>query len=249
MSTSNPSDAAISNSPSYPTFEELFNVRTKVTPSTAGRRIFWELNGPFPAALHVMKNIHSPTSLTPYFSNGTWHPISQESLCEPKISSVIVSVTQLQNWESDWKDCHMRHGELGEAQEGRRYGDLSDYDPNGDSDREEHLLGYCGEPRPRKKNVKILVKAASGTFVTVHDYLSTVHPWLMGLKEDITKAENVWGIGDVSDMMVNCNGLARLMITEKDNFIARASIIPNPAPRIALQTQVESPQGYRPVMP
>merc|ERR1712225_90606 len=142
MSTSNPSDAAISNLPSYPTFEELFNVRTKVTPSTAGRRIFWELNGPFPAALHVMKDIHSPTSLTPYFSNGTWHPISQESLCE-----------------------------LGEAQEGRRYGDLSDYDPNGDSDREEHLLGCCGEPRPRKKNVKILVKAASGTFVTVHDYL------------------------------------------------------------------------------
>merc|ERR1711964_102555 len=67
MSTSNPSDAAISNLPSYPTFEELFNVRTKVTPSTAGRRIFWELNGPFPAALHVMKDIHSPTSLTPYF--------------------------------------------------------------------------------------------------------------------------------------------------------------------------------------
>merc|ERR1711939_468365 len=84
MSTSNPSDAAISNLPSYPTFEELFNVRTKVTPSTAGRRIFWELNGPFPAALHVMKDIHSPTSLTPYFSNGTWHPISQESLCEPE---------------------------------------------------------------------------------------------------------------------------------------------------------------------
>ena len=85
----------------------------------------------------------------------------------------------------------MRHGELGEAQKGRRYGDLSDYDPNRDSNREEHLLGCYEEPRPRKKNMKILVKAASRTFVTVHNYLSTVHPWLMGLKEDITKAENM----------------------------------------------------------
>ena len=124
----------------------------------------------------------------------------------------------------------MRHGELGEAQEGRRYGDLSDYDPNGDSDREEHLLGCCGEPRPRKKNVKILVKAASGTFVTAHDYLSTLHLWLMGMKEDIRRSTDVWQCG-LTDMMVESNGLNCLGVEEKSDWIRHASIVVNPTAR------------------
>ena len=42
--------------------------------------------------------------------------------------------------------------------------------------------------RPRDKEARLEVKAAPGEFLTVHDYVSAVHPWLMGLREDILAA-------------------------------------------------------------
>jgi hypothetical protein len=42
---------------------------------------------------------------------------------------------------------------------------------------------------------KVVTPATDGEaagFVTVHDYLSTLHPWLTGLKKDIIRAETVW---------------------------------------------------------
>lgn len=57
-----------------------------------------------------------------------------------------------------------------------RYGPLTDYDPVWDSDKEEHRLGCCEEARPRGKGIRIVVWPTSGDFITVHDYLSTVHP-------------------------------------------------------------------------
>ena len=74
-----------------------------------------------------MEDRHSPSSLTPYISNGTFHPISQELNSEPKISSVIVGVTELDDWESAWLDCHDRHDYVGAV--GRWQGSFDDYDP------------------------------------------------------------------------------------------------------------------------
>ena len=52
----------------------------------------------------------------------------------------------------------------------------------------------CGTQRPRGKAFSVVVKpsASSGKeFVTLHDYLSTVHPWLMSLREDILGAMGI----------------------------------------------------------
>ncbi|KAH6714440.1 hypothetical protein BKA61DRAFT_605278 [Leptodontidium sp. MPI-SDFR-AT-0119] len=227
---SNATDAADAQGP-FPSFEELKSARVIVSKSPAGFRLFWSLDGPFPEAISVMQDRHTPTSLTPYYSNGTWHPISQEPISVPKISSVTVGVNQLDHWEDDWEDCHEAHGERGDGQEGRWYGALEDheYDPQDDSDRANRLLGCCGEPRPRNKKVRIVVRPASGTFVTVHDYLSTLHPWLMGMKEDIRRSTNVWQ-GGLTDMMVD-SGLHCLWVEEKSYWIRHTPIIINSTAR------------------
>ncbi|KAH9216064.1 hypothetical protein DL95DRAFT_388074 [Leptodontidium sp. 2 PMI_412] len=227
---SNVSDAADAQRP-FPSFEELKSAQTIIWKSPAGFRLFWSLDGPFPETISVMQDRHNPTSLTPYFSNGAWHPIAQEPISVPKISSITVGVDELDGWEDAWEDCHEAHGEMGDGQEGRWYGDLEDYeyDPQ-DEDRGNRLLGCCGEPRPRNKKVRIVVRPASGTFVTVHDYLSTLRPWLMGMKEDIRRSTDVWQCG-LTDMMVESNGLNCLGVEEKSDWIRYASIVVNPTAR------------------
>lgn len=98
----------------------------------------------------------------------------------------------------------------------------------------EHLLMCCGEKRPRGKAVSVAVKpAASHGFVTIHDYLSAVHPWLMSLREDILGAIGMYeGVicdmdGDCvpiapslgADLMVNYNAPGRLMMCNKPIWI------------------------------
>lgn len=70
----------------------------------ATQRLFWPLDGPLSTSISVMKDAKSPDSLEPYFkqtSNGTgiWHTVSQMSLTKPKVSSITVSVNNLNVWE------------------------------------------------------------------------------------------------------------------------------------------------------
>ena len=132
-----------------------------------------------------MENRHCPDHLTPYFSNGAFHAISKEPISDPKISSVIVRVNDLDRWESAWTECHNQHDHIGPPPAGMWYGQLTDYDPDWNSGREDDTLGCCGEARPRGKSIRIAVRPASGDFITVHDYLSTAHQWLLSAKGQI----------------------------------------------------------------
>jgi hypothetical protein len=50
-------------------------------------------------------------------------------------------------------------------------------------------LRCCGCDRPRKKKVSLLVEASGyDGILTIHDFVSTVHPWLMGLRGEILQA-------------------------------------------------------------
>lgn len=147
--------------------------------------------------------------LTPYFdptSTPDWSPtfgISQTPLTEPKIPSVIVRTEQLDEWEEAWLQAHDGHHmameqdpRCGDDNAEFRFGDLPDSDgvndrgmiwDNPDMEGPYHLLRCCGTDRPRGKNATLLVKA-TGQFLTIHNYVSAVHPWLMGLREDILRA-------------------------------------------------------------
>src|SRR4051812_10569442 len=50
---------------------------------------------------------------------------------------------------------------------------------------------YRGMPRDAKASLTV---NATGEFITVHDYIFAVHPWLMGLREKILQAS-----GDLLD--------------------------------------------------
>ena len=87
--------------------------------------------------------------------------------------------------------------------------DKSDSDREGDWEPEQYLLRCCGGDRPRKKKKYLLLEASRNDGVlTIHDYLSVVHPRLMDLREDILQAA-----GDLLDyiplpadtrLMVDC---------------------------------------------
>ena len=159
--------------------------------------LFWSLNGPLSVAIRVMDDcFYDPDSVpesyvlpAPDANGSTLHPISQSSLTAAKISSVTVKISPLDDWENTWLDLHRNHSEPGDNEsDDTHWGQLPDYDSDDDeTDFGEFLLKCCGMERPRPNTAGLLVQA-SGDFVTVHDYVSALHPWIMGKRDDILGA-------------------------------------------------------------
>ncbi|KAL7906379.1 hypothetical protein GGI35DRAFT_482544 [Trichoderma velutinum] len=197
--------------PPYPSFEELRSNGERVLFSPAAKRLYWPLEGVFPSAISVMRTARSVGELDPPFrpdtrgsESGTWHEISSLPLTDPKVSSVEASLRDLDQWESDWLAWHRDHTAPEFNAEYTTYGDLSDEDrpyanePKEDGSWEEDsdtefLIRCCGDDRPlRKRGLNIKVTPSAGNnFVTMHDYVSVVHPWLMSLRRDIIRAKAV----------------------------------------------------------
>ena len=179
-----------------PSYEDLRRAGQPVYFSVDAKRIFWPLNGPLTTSIGIMEDVFTPDSREPYFNtDGTWHSASQSPFTEPKVPSITVHVDDLDQWESQWLDIHRDHSDPDGGEEYGpwvKYGELPDYDSEEeDSDGPPHLLMCCGTQRPRGKAVTVVVRS-SGEFVTIHDYLRTVHPWLLGLREDLLGAMAVF---------------------------------------------------------
>ncbi|KAL0938357.1 uncharacterized protein CTRU02_204967 [Colletotrichum truncatum] len=129
--------------------------------SAASNRLFWTLNGPLESAIQVAPNpYYEPGDvMEPYFRPAAdglapvWHPISQESLMGPKIDTITVRIRCIDSWEELWVELNR---------------DCTDTknDPR----------------RPRAKDTQPEA-TAGGEFLTIHEYVSAVHPWLMGMRE------------------------------------------------------------------
>jgi hypothetical protein len=154
-------------------------------------------------------------------------------LTNPKISSVTVHVYDFDRWEEEWVELHRGHVDLDDAVPYPYYDDndfetepLPDDDPEEDDEGPRYtLLKCCGLKRPRGKAHTLVVKptVSGNNFITVHDYLSAVHPWLMSLREDILWAKGVW---DGAPLPANTKfmldlGQDLLMIYEVDEWINR----------------------------
>ncbi|KXJ91800.1 hypothetical protein Micbo1qcDRAFT_174827 [Microdochium bolleyi] len=124
------------------------------------------------------------------------------ALTEPKVSSVNASSYDVEQLEPDWACTHQEN--CGDNGEWVNYGELgrNDLVPTtremGSTDgvgRDDTacLVRCCGEDRPVGKRVlKVTVTPSAGhEFVTVKDYISTVHPWLMSKRSDIMYAKTV----------------------------------------------------------
>ncbi|KAK2776569.1 hypothetical protein CKAH01_12342 [Colletotrichum kahawae] len=134
--------------------------------SAASKRLFWTLNGPLETAIQVAPNqYYEPGNvMEPYFRPAaaglapSWHPVSQESLMEPQVATITVRLECFDAWEDLWVELH------------------------------RHCTDTRTDPRrPRAKDVQLKVTASGGdgTFVTIHDYVSAVHPWIMDMREPL----------------------------------------------------------------
>lgn len=120
----------------------------------------------------------------------TWHPFAQSPLTEPKVSSLRLYVEPLNDWDYHWMETHEGHTEpdakhtynpasvlYGPLPPGRDGGAQLQGDDDG-----EHLLMCCGEKRPLRylgegtRDVVIRPTTSRGDFVTIHDFISSVHP-------------------------------------------------------------------------
>ncbi|KAK1966747.1 hypothetical protein LY78DRAFT_35525 [Colletotrichum sublineola] len=146
--------------------EDTFTV---TLPSAASKRLYWTLNGPLESSIQVApSHYYEPGDvMEPYFRPGdtdsgpapSWHPVSQESLMDPPVTAITVRVQCIDSWEELWVDLYR-----------------------------DQIDTRTDPRRPRAQDVQLEVKT-SGAFLTVHEYVSIVHPWLMGLRERILDAQ------------------------------------------------------------
>lgn len=135
--------------------------------SAAGHRLFWTLNGPIESAIQVAPSQWHEAGIVmePYFQPGRspsdgvdgasrWHPVSQESLMEPRATNVKVRIQCVDSWEELWVELHL------------------------------DCPGTKNHKRPWARDTQLEV-TASGAFLTVHEYVSAVHPWLMEMREKL----------------------------------------------------------------
>lgn len=155
--------------------------------TTHAGRLYWNLQGPLSGAVTVMDtnwNLDAPRE--PYcqsVSPLSWHSISQEPFTTPKVSSISVTVDDLEQYVEKWLDGHEPHADTDDCEWGQLEGGGS----------EPELLRCCGTDRPREIP-PLVVMASEKPFVTVHDYVSAVHPWLLSLRDQI-----LWALSDIPD--------------------------------------------------
>ncbi|KAF9876998.1 hypothetical protein CkaCkLH20_05264 [Colletotrichum karsti] len=230
-------------STTFPSYQKRRDAGEIVGLTSDAARIFWRLRGPLSTCVFVVEDHRDMgSSREPYARQEGWHPVSQASLTEPKIGSIAVAVDALRQWQDNWLELHERHADpddddcvFGEL-DPELYAQSDDEDEESDQEEDRReLLRCCGTDRPVKANSLIFKPSdTSKGYVTVHDYISAVHPWLMGLREEIIQADNVWGDRKPKDyerLVVEYNIPRTLMIMDEDRFLrANGSKQRPPAP-------------------
>ncbi|KAK4125681.1 hypothetical protein N657DRAFT_613737 [Parathielavia appendiculata] len=131
--------------------------------TTAAKRLFWRLNGPLEGAIQVAPSqYYEPDAvMEPYIGpDGTPHAeVAHAPLLEPPVSSLTVKILTIDEWEQAWLALHARCREVPDLSQ-RRMGPRP-----GDDSLDPDL--YVGE------------------VLTVHEFVSAVHPWLMARRDAI----------------------------------------------------------------
>ncbi|KAK4246221.1 hypothetical protein C7999DRAFT_15639 [Corynascus novoguineensis] len=238
------SPANVPQQPLYSTHAALSAAKQFISPNPEGLKLlFWPLNADTPAALETSglavmaagPKHPDPDVLAPYWdaAAGAWHPVSKRPISEPKVSEIVVQMGDVSQWEREWEE---RHWEC-QVEDNR----LAEYVAQG-----RGVCNGCGAARPPavKRGVSVVVRGTGGVgegedegggggFVTVHDYVSTVHPWLLGLRGDIlgalgTSTDNDDPLPAETELMVSCRLLDKLRMEQRADWIRNARKQPSP---------------------
>lgn len=194
----------MSDPPDYPSMQQLRDAQPPISQLPGQLGLIWPLTGPLTAIL-IKQGDNPPTPYCTIADNNItqYHPLANAPLTDPKISSITVTVDELNQWEDVWLDDHEHHHSPDHSpSDDFEYQSFPDWDPEQD-EGEVQLVKCCGEARPRNTKVSLIVTAAPNGdgFVTLRDYLSAVHPWLVGMREDLKTAYNVTSGGEVESAM------------------------------------------------
>lgn len=206
--------------PAYSTYDELLAKQARIEQLPGQLGLIWQLNGPLSTAVEIKAGSNPPQ---PYCTETGPDPdFAATPLTFPKVSSITVRVTDLENYEDDWYERHSSHsdpdGDHGPDVEWQAF---PDWDPEVD-EGEMQLVRCCGQLRPRGKNASLVVKPKEeGTgFVTLGDYLEAVHPWLMNLRDDLVAAmSNLYDkpLDRDTELSINSNALDALTVEMEVN--------------------------------
>ncbi|KAK2612682.1 hypothetical protein QQS21_001299 [Conoideocrella luteorostrata] len=158
-------------------------------------RLCWTLQGPITTAVTVLDDRQDPEgSQSPCLvqtpSGLLWHPVAQAAFTLPRISSINVTVDQLDLWPSVWEDC-MGDPEPGES--GCVFTEPTD------KNERRYLLKCMGSKRPPNGPVLTVMASSIGGYITIRDYVSAVHPWLLSLRPSLLMAMNLSENDDFQD--------------------------------------------------
>ncbi|KAK3904826.1 hypothetical protein C8A05DRAFT_13332 [Staphylotrichum tortipilum] len=136
--------------------------------SDPGRRLFWTLQGALDSAISVLGEDCNPDGpREPYLraeNNNLHHPIGDEPITTRPYVTLTVTEENIDGWRDEWDDINYE--------------------------------GFDEDIRPSAADLPptfepVVVTASNGEFVSVHDYVTVVHPWLMARREQILRARHV----------------------------------------------------------
>ncbi|KAH6679968.1 hypothetical protein F5X68DRAFT_263664 [Plectosphaerella plurivora] len=155
--------------------------------SDASKRLFWTLNGPLESSIQVSPSpYYEPEAVMeaycrPATDDGpaSWHPVSEENLFTMAHQTVKVRIENFAGYEQLWSDLNWEDS-------GAKWAALARDDPDFDPYDHDPDLGIpiC----PINVDDHILTVTTTEDYLTIHEYVSAVHPWLMSIREIIVEA-------------------------------------------------------------
>ena len=165
-------------SENLPTSEDVKTAGQFLTASLDFLRLRWFARTPASTAISVLDSAVDATSAQqPYYDPsraGGVHSVAESPASDPPVSPLGVTLAPLDRYEEDWDDAHHQHsGEFAASADGR-----------------QRRVRCCGEGRPGP-GPHPDVQASAELFVTIHDIVEAVHPWMLGLEDRIRAARGV----------------------------------------------------------
>lgn len=156
--------------------------------SKFSKRLFWTLNGPLESSIQVLPSQYyeRKTVMEPYYRPATvdtpasWHPVSQENIYTTAEQTTTVQIQTFESFNMHWNEVNWDDS-------GGRLTPFYEADPNFDPRLD--LNPDLGIPIcPIFPSDYTLTVTTAGDYLTIHEYVSAVHPWLMSIRETLLQA-------------------------------------------------------------
>lgn len=189
------------------------------------RSLFWPLSDPPEISiLSDIRDFDQPKEL--YIQEHGLHPISDESLVNPPVSSIEIAIDDFVYWNVLWEERHSDHDDDNNCLYRNDKGQILTTQEIEELESSEQLafevFSCCGESAPQLP-LSVTVHASRKPFVTIADYIAALHPFLAAHRKQIIFAKSELNGGPAiprnAELMVNPIGVTYIQVQEKEEWI------------------------------